>query len=97
MEKAFDLIDFLLADGICNIIKDTIKKILERTEGHKSARERLIVSLFSHCILILMDNRYNRDEKIYRLKEESEDCINVIDAFIETEKEKEDKKNESGL
>lgn len=94
METIDELIDVLLTDGICNIMKDTIKKILERTEGHKSARERLIVTLFNHCIIILMNSKYNRDEKIYYLKEEAEDNINVIDAFIKIEKHKE-KQNEN--
>lgn len=88
MEKIDELINVLLADGICNIMKDTIKKIFDRTEGHEAARESLIVTFFSHCIFILMNSKYNRDEKIYYFKEETEDCINVIDAFIETEKHK---------
>ena len=91
MEKIDELIDVLLADGICNIMKDTIKKVLDRTEGHKSARESLIVTFFSHCIFILMNRKYNRDEKIYYFKEEADDCINVIDAFIKIEKNKENK------
>lgn len=90
MEKIDELIEALLIDGIFNIMKDTIKKILERTKDNESARERLILSLFNHCIIILMDSKYNRDEKIYYLKEEAEDCINVIDAFIKIEEHKEE-------
>ena len=36
-----------------------------------------------------MDSKYNRDEKIYYLKEEVDGCINIIDAAIEIEKYKE--------
>ena len=67
-ERTDMLRDVLLADEIINIMRGVIKEILERTEGHKSAMERLIISLFSHCILILTDSRYNIDEKIAHSK-----------------------------
>lgn len=84
-----ELRDVLLEDGIFNnIMKDAVKKILEKTEGYKSARERLILILFSHCIMTLTDSRYSRDEKIAHSKEEAEGCVNIIDAEIEIENEK---------
>ena len=86
MEKTYDLIDALLTDGVCNIVDNAIKEILNRTKCNESARERLIVTLFNHCIYVLMDSKYNRDEKIYYLKEEVDGCINIIDAAIEIEK-----------
>ena len=92
MKKIDELIDDLLTDGVCNIVDNAIKKILDKTKGNESARERLIVTLFNHCIYVLMDSKYNRDEKIYYLKEEVDGCINIIDAAIEVEKYKEAKK-----
>ena len=86
MKTKEELIDDLLTAGICDIMKNTVNIILKRTEGHESARERLIVTFFSHCIYVLMNSKYNRDEKIYYLNEEAEDCINIIDAEIEIEK-----------
>ena len=91
-KKAFErtdvLRDFLLADEICNIMKDAVKEILKRTEGHKLARERLIITLFNHCILTLTNSKYNIYEKIAHSKEEAEGCVNIIDADIEIEKMK---------
>ena len=86
LERTDELRDFLLADEICNIMKDTVKEILKRTEDHKSARERLIITLFNHCILTLTNSKYNIDEKIAHSKEEAEGCVNIIDAVIEIEK-----------
>lgn len=85
-ERTDVLRDVLLADEICNIMKDAVKEILKRTEDYKSARERLIVTLFSHCIYVLANSKYNIDEKIAHSKEEAEGCINIIDAEIEIEK-----------
>ena len=86
-KKAFErtdvLRDCLLADEIFNIMKDAVKEILERTEGHKLSRERLILTLFSHCILTLTNSKYNIYEKIAHSKEEAEGCVNIIDADIE--------------
>ena len=94
-KKAFErtdvLRDVLLADEIFNIMKDAVKEILEKTEGYRSARERLIVSLFSHCIITLTNSKYNIDEKIAHSKEEAEGCVNIIDADIEIEKWKNEK------
>lgn len=89
LERTDVLRDVLLADEIFNIMRDTVKEILKRTEDHKAARERLIVTLFEHCIITLTDSKYNIDEKITHSKEEAEGCINIIDAVIEIEKHKE--------
>ena len=84
METLTDkLRDLLLEDEIFNIMKDAVKEILERTEGHKLSRERLILTLFSHCILTLTNSKYNIYEKIAHSKEEAEGCVNIIDADIE--------------
>lgn len=91
LERTDVLRDVLLADEIFNIMKDAVKKILEKTEGYKSARERLIVSLFSHCILTLTDSRYNIDEKIAHSKEDAKHCIEYTDIVIKNEKQKESK------
>lgn len=90
-ERTDVLRDVLLADEIYNIMKDAVKEIFERTEGYESVRERLIVSLFSKCILTLTDSRYNIDEKIAHSKEEAEDCVKYTDIVIEIEKWKEAK------
>ena len=86
LERTDVLRDCLLADEIFNIMKDAVKEILKRTEGHKLARERLILTLFSHCILTLTNSKYNIYEKIAHSKEEAEGCVNIIDADIEIEK-----------
>ena len=86
LERTDVLRDCLLADEIFNIMKDAVKEILERTEGHKLSRERLILTLFSHCILTLTNSKYNIYEKIAHSKEEAEGCVNIIDADIEIEK-----------
>ena len=83
LERTDVLRDCLLADEIFNIMKDAVKEILERTEGHKLSRERLILTLFSHCILTLTNSKYNIYEKIAHSKEEAEGCVNIIDADIE--------------
>ena len=87
-----ELRDVLLADEIFNnIMKDAVKKIWERTEGYRSARERLIVSLFSHCIITLTNSKYNIDEKIAHSKEEAEHLVKYTDIVIKNEKQKERK------
>ena len=87
-ERTDELRDLLLADEIFNIMKDTVKEIFEKTEGYKSARERLIVSLFCHCIMTLTNSKYNIDEKIAHSKEDAKHCINYTDIVIENEKNK---------
>ena len=91
-ERADLLRDVFLADEIFNIMKDAVKEILDRTEDYKSVRERLIVSLFSHCILTLTNSKYNIDEKIAHSKEDADDCIKYTDIVIKNEKVKEQTK-----
>ena len=91
LERADLLRDVLLEDEIFNIMKDAVKEILEKTEGYKSARERLIVSLFGHCIMTLTNSKYNIDEKIAHSKEDAKDCIKYMDIVIENEKHKGDR------
>lgn len=87
-ERTDLLRDVLLGDEIFNIMKDAVKEILKRTEGHESARERLIVSLFGHCIMTLTNSKYNVDEKIAHSKEDAEDCLKYTDLVIKNEKQK---------
>lgn len=89
--RDFLLEDALLADEVFNIMKDAVKEILKKTEGYKSARERLIVYLFIHCILTLTNSRYNTDEKIAHSKEYAEHCIKYTDIVIKNEKWKEER------
>ena len=91
LERTDVLRDALLADEIFNIMKDAVKEILEKTEGYRSARERLIVSLFSHCIITLTNSKYNIDEKIAHSKEEAEHLVKYTDIVIKNEKQKENK------
>ena len=91
MEKIDKLIDDLLIDGVCNIVDNAIKEILDRTKGNESARERLIISLFSHCIITLTNSKYNIDEKIAHSKEEAEHLVKYTDIVIKNEKQKESK------
>lgn len=93
-ERTDVLRDCLLADEIFNIMKDAVKEILEKTEGYKSARERLILSLFSNCIITLTDSKYNIDEKIAHSKKGAELLVKYADIVIKTEKNKELKNNE---
>ena len=88
LERTDVLRDALLEDEIFNIMKDAVKEILEKTEGYKSARERLIVSLFGKCIMTLTNSKYTPDEKIAHSKEEVEDCIKYMDIVIQNEKNK---------
>ena len=94
LERTDVLRDFLLADEIFNIMKDAVKEILKRTEGHKLARERLILTLFSHCILTLTNSKYNIDEKIAHSKEDAKECIKYTDIVIENEKSKANRTNQ---
>ena len=82
-ERTDVLRDVLLTDEIYNIMKDAVKEIFERTKDNESAKERLILTLFLHCIYVLTNSKYNIDEKIAHSKEEAEGCINIIDAEIE--------------
>ena len=46
-----------LSDEIYSIMNDAMKEILEKTEGHKSARYYLLDSVCRSCILVLTNTR----------------------------------------
>ena len=72
-----------LSDEISAIMDNAIKEILERTDGHKSAREYLIQSVCNSCILALTNTKYKKDEKIASVKRQVEHYVNDIDQAIE--------------
>ena len=72
-----------LNDEISTIMDNAIKEILERTEGHKSARDYLIKGVCNSCILALINSKYKKDEKIASVKKWAEHYINDIDQAIE--------------
>lgn len=72
-----------LSDEISAIMDNAIKEILERTEGHKSAREYLIKGVCNNCILALTNTKYKKDEKIASVKKWAEHYVNDIDQAIE--------------
>lgn len=72
-----------LNDEISAIMDNAIKEILDRTEGHKSAREHLIEGVCHSCILALTNTKYKKDEKIASVKKWAEYYINDIDKAIE--------------
>ena len=72
-----------LSDEISAIMDNAIKEILERTEGHKSAREYLIKGVCNNCILALTNTKYKKDEKIASVKRQAEHYVNDIDQAIE--------------
>lgn len=72
-----------LCDEIYSIVSDAIKEILEKTEGHKSARDSLIDNVCLSCIVALTNTKYKKDEKIASVKREVEFFVNDIDKAIE--------------
>ena len=72
-----------LGDEIYSIMSDAMKKILERTEGHNSARDSLLNHLCLSCIFVLANSKYKKDEKISTFKRQVEIYINDIDKTIE--------------
>ena len=72
-----------LGDEIYSIMSDAMKEILERTEGHNSARDYLLNHLCLSCILVLANSKYKKDEKIASFKRQVEIFINDIDKTIE--------------
>ena len=72
-----------LSDEISAIMDNSIKEILERTEGHKSAREYLIKGVCHSCIIALTNTKYKKDEKIASVKRQVERYVNDIDKAIE--------------
>ena len=72
-----------LSEEISAIMDNAIKEILERTEGHKSAREYLVEGVCHSCILALTNSKYKKDEKIASVKGQVERYVNDIDQAIE--------------
>ena len=72
-----------LSEEISTIMDNAIKEILERTEGHKSAREYLIKGVCNNCILALTNTKYKKDEKIASVKKWADHYVNDIDKAIE--------------
>ena len=72
-----------LGDEIYSIMSDAMKEILERTEGHNSARDYLLNHLCLSCILVLASTKYKKDEKISTFKRQVEIYINDIDKAIQ--------------
>ena len=72
-----------LSEEISAIMDNAIKEILERTEGHKSARDYLIKGVCNNCILALTNTKYKKDEKIDSVKKWAEHYVSDIDQAIE--------------
>ena len=72
-----------LDDEIYSIMSDGMKEILERTEGHNSARDSLVDNVCLSCILVLTDSKYKKDEKIALFKKQVENQIKNIDKAIQ--------------
>ena len=72
-----------LSEEISTIMDNAIKEILDRTDGHKSAREYLVEGVCHSCILALTNTKYKKDEKIASVKRQVERCVNDIDQAIE--------------
>ena len=72
-----------LSDEIQSIMNNAMKEILERTEGHKSARKYLIEGVCHSCILALTNTKYKKDEKIAAFKRQIDYYINDIDKAIQ--------------
>ena len=72
-----------LSDEVYSIMSDAMKEILERTEGHKSARDYLVDNVCRSCILALTNSKYKKDEKIASVKRQIDYYINDIDKAIQ--------------
>lgn len=72
-----------LSDEISTIMDNAIKEILDRTEGHKSAREYLIEGVCNSCILALTNTKYKKDEKIASFKRQADHYVSDINQAIE--------------
>ena len=72
-----------LNEEIITIVDNAIKEILERTEGHKSAREYLVKGVCHSCILALTNTKYKKDEKIASMQRWAEHYVSDIDQTIE--------------
>ena len=56
---------------------------MDKTEGHKSARDYLIEGVCNSCILALTNTKYKKDEKIDYFKRQAEHYVNDINQAIE--------------
>lgn len=72
-----------LSDETYSIIIDAMKEILEKTEGHNSARDYLVNNVCRSCILVLTNTKYKKDEKIASFKRQIDYYINDIDKAIQ--------------
>ena len=72
-----------LSEEISTIMDNAIKEILDRTDGHKSAREFLIKGVCNSCILALTNTKYKKDEKIASVKKWADHYVDDIDQAIE--------------
>lgn len=72
-----------LADEIYSIMSDAMKKILERTENHKSARDYLVNNVCRSCILVLTNTKYKKDEKIAAFRRQIDYYVSDIDKAIQ--------------
>ena len=72
-----------LSEEISAIMDNAIKEILDRTDGHKSAREYLVEGVCHSCILALTNTKYKKDEKIASVKKWADNYVNDIDQAIE--------------
>lgn len=72
-----------LGDEIYSIMSDAMKEILEKTEGHESARDYLVDNVCRSCILVLTNTKYKKDEKIASFKRQVEIYISDIDKAIQ--------------
>ena len=72
-----------LNEEISTIMDNAIKEILDRTDGHKSARDYLIKGVCNMCIIALTNSKYKKDEKIASVKKWAEHYVSDIDQAIE--------------
>ena len=73
-----------LADEIYSIMSDAMKEILERTEGHNSARDYLVNNICRCCIIALTDIDYKKkSDKIAYFKKWTNYYIDIIDKAIQ--------------
>ena len=72
-----------LGDEIYDIMSDAMKKILKKTENHKSARDFLVDNVCRSCILVLTNTKYKKDEKIAAFQRQIDYYIKDIDNSIE--------------
>ena len=72
-----------LGDETYDIMSNAMKEILEKTEGHKSARDYLVDNVCRSCILVLTNSKYKKDEKIAAFERQINYYINDIDKAIQ--------------